>query len=235
MSNLSLERLLFDAASPTDGPLIGSYLIGAGGTVLTETGTALDVNLVNTSIAVTGSDFDIRNLSHSQDSIKIGDGTDFLAINGDGSINISGTVSISTEADDAVSTLNPIFVGGKSADQASALTAVSAAGDRTAFTTDLYRRLFINDAPNIAVTNELVTVGLTEVAIPTSAGQTRIMLQNVSDKSIFVGATGVTATGATRGLEITKGGTLSLECGEAIALYAISTAAAKDLVVFRLA
>jgi len=47
MSNLSLERLLFDAANPADGPLIGSYLLGAGGTVISETGTYLDVNIAS--------------------------------------------------------------------------------------------------------------------------------------------------------------------------------------------
>jgi len=39
------------------------------------------------SITVVATDLDIRDLSHSQDSVKIGDGTDFLAINADGSIN----------------------------------------------------------------------------------------------------------------------------------------------------
>jgi len=36
---------------------------------------------------VRGIDLDIRDLTHASDSIKIGDGTDFLAINADGSIN----------------------------------------------------------------------------------------------------------------------------------------------------
>ncbi len=43
---------------------------------------------VDGSVTVTASDLDIRDLSHTQDSIKIGDGTDFLAINTDGSINV---------------------------------------------------------------------------------------------------------------------------------------------------
>jgi len=43
------------------------------------------------SITVDAADLDIRDLSHSQDSVKIGDGTDFLAINADGSINAAFT------------------------------------------------------------------------------------------------------------------------------------------------
>jgi len=37
MANLSLERLLFDSANPSDGPSLGSYIIGKGGLVVTST------------------------------------------------------------------------------------------------------------------------------------------------------------------------------------------------------
>lgn len=40
------------------------------------------------NITVSATNLDIRDLSHSQDSVKIGDGTDFLAVNTDGSINV---------------------------------------------------------------------------------------------------------------------------------------------------
>ena len=40
------------------------------------------------SITLVATDLDIRDLSHTQDSIKIGDGTDFLAVNTDCSINV---------------------------------------------------------------------------------------------------------------------------------------------------
>lgn len=43
------------------------------------------------TVTVTATDLDIRDLSHTQDSLKIGDGTDFLAINADGSINVNGS------------------------------------------------------------------------------------------------------------------------------------------------
>lgn len=40
------------------------------------------------NITVVATDLDVRDISHSQDSIKIGDGTELLAINSDGSINV---------------------------------------------------------------------------------------------------------------------------------------------------
>jgi len=43
------------------------------------------------SITVDGVDFDIRNLTHVSDSMKIGDGTDFLVIESDGSINVNSS------------------------------------------------------------------------------------------------------------------------------------------------
>jgi hypothetical protein len=40
------------------------------------------------NVTVSATDLDIRDLSHAQDSVKVGDGTDFLAVNSDGSINV---------------------------------------------------------------------------------------------------------------------------------------------------
>jgi uncharacterized lipoprotein YehR (DUF1307 family) len=40
------------------------------------------------NVTVSATDLDIRDLSHAQDSVKVGDGTDFLAVNTDGSINV---------------------------------------------------------------------------------------------------------------------------------------------------
>lgn len=48
----------------------------------------VDVSGSAVTAVVTATDLDIRNLSHSQDSVKVGDGTDFLAVNTDGSINV---------------------------------------------------------------------------------------------------------------------------------------------------
>ena len=47
---------------------------------------SMNLNQIDFSDAV---DFDIRDLSHVSDSVKIGDGTEFLEINADGSINIT--------------------------------------------------------------------------------------------------------------------------------------------------
>jgi uncharacterized lipoprotein YehR (DUF1307 family) len=49
------------------------------------------------NITVSATDLDIRDLSHASDSIKVGDGTDFLAVNTDGSINVVMQEDVGTE------------------------------------------------------------------------------------------------------------------------------------------
>lgn len=61
--------------------------------------SAVNIQDGGNSITVDAVDLDIRNLSHTQDSIKIGDGTDFLAINADGSINVVTDASPGTPVD----------------------------------------------------------------------------------------------------------------------------------------
>ncbi len=49
---------------------------------------SVDVSGSAVTAVVTATNLDIRDLTHVSDSIKIGDGTDFLAVNTDGSINV---------------------------------------------------------------------------------------------------------------------------------------------------
>ncbi len=49
---------------------------------------AVNIQDGGNSITVDATDLDIRDLTHVSDSIKVGDGTDFLAVNTDGSINV---------------------------------------------------------------------------------------------------------------------------------------------------
>lgn len=199
MSNLSLERLLFDTSDADNSPNLGAYIRSATGTLITDTAGALDINIASSDIDLQV-DLDLTNLT----------------------------------ADDAPDDENPLKIGFRAHDASSALGAVSADGDKANGISDLYRRQFINDAPNIGVNNESVTVGVTAVALPTTAlaGRTRMMVQNVGTKSIFIGDGSVTTA---NGIEVSKGGTLSLEVGEGVSLSAISGTAGQDVRVFELA
>lgn len=166
------------------------------------------------NITVSATDLDIRDLSHSQDSIKIGDGTDFLEVNADGSINVNLTDD--GVADDAADSGNPFKVGGKA--YASALSAVTA-GDRVNLAMDLYRRVRTFQGAQVGILSGTATVDDTSAVIVAAlAGRQKILIQNTSDKDIFVGGSTVTVA---NGIRIAKGATMELDIGE-VALYAIA-------------
>lgn len=232
MSNLSLERLLFDRSDVAGSPQLGSHILGDSSALVTShtvvSDIGLDVYLLNTSLAVTQS---------GTWSVQITDGVDTLAIDASGflTVNVNGTVAVTqsgtwtvgfnADADDAAATYNPIGVGGVAYAQSAALGVLSAAGDRGHMLMDLYRRIFINDAPNRAVASVNVaiddTAGGTAFVATELLGRTRVIIQNLGSDPVYVGPTGLTAS---NGLQIAKGGSLSLEAGEAIALFGIAPA-----------
>jgi hypothetical protein len=62
--------------------------------------SAVNIQDGGNSITVDATDLDIRDLTHVSDSVKIGDGTDFLAVNSDGSINVVPLEDAGTETVD---------------------------------------------------------------------------------------------------------------------------------------
>lgn len=84
---LGKDKLVFDTtATLSQNDNVGAFLRSAAGTLITDTGGSLNVNVTNT-VTVTATDLDIRDLDAAQDNVAISDGTDTLAINADGSIN----------------------------------------------------------------------------------------------------------------------------------------------------
>lgn len=235
---MSLDKIL--AADQS----ISTWTKDGAGTAITSTLVSgkqgLDVNLVNASVVVSGTDIDIRDLSHTQDSVKIGDGTDFLAIANDGSIGVTqvGTWNVNltddSVADDAADSGNPFKVGSRAF--FGALNAISASNDRADLLSDKYRRIFVNDAPQIAPLATAVVVGnVTAVALPATAlaGRKRISIQNLGSNVIYVGDATVSTSSGTR---VEKNSTLFLEAGDAVVLYAIASAGlSNDVRVLELA
>lgn len=164
MSNLSLERLLFDPAVPTEGPLIGSYLLGAGGTVLGSVSDALKVNITNASLVVTATDLDIRNLAFATDSVTVHiDGTD----------NVISAVNLDIR------------------DLAFATDSVTAyqGGTWTVTTSELPNIVPLSSAVTVDD-----TVGGTALPATPLVGRKRLQIQNNGDKDIFLGKSGVTVS-----------------------------------------
>lgn len=134
-------------------------------------------------------------------------------------------------ADDAVSTGNPLFVGGISHDQSSALGAVSAGGDRTHLLADLYRRIFVNDSLNVGWQVTAVTAGTTSAQIDATplAGRTKVLIQNQSNKSVYIKNT--TAVADNTSIEIPACASMEFNFGEALPIHIIGEQAGQ-LVAF---
>jgi hypothetical protein len=136
------------------------------GNSISSTGGSLDVNVTN-SVTVSSTDFDIRDLSHSQDSLKVGDGTDFLAINNDGSINV---VVSATDLDirDLVFATDKVDVSGSEVSLDSATLA--ALENITVSATDL-------DIRDLAFATDKVDVSGSEVSLDSA---TLAALENIT-------------------------------------------------------
>jgi hypothetical protein len=68
------HKLVFDTAdaqSIAASDKVGAFVTAADGTLITATGTSLDANITNASIAVTATDLDIRNLVFATDKVDV--------------------------------------------------------------------------------------------------------------------------------------------------------------------
>lgn len=218
MGSLNLDRYRFlDHAED-------SIQIGNGTDFLSIDGSGYITANINGTVTVDAVNLDIRDLTHASDSIQIGNGTTFLDIETDGSIN----VNIASDADDAAMTKNPLAVGSKAYDQASVLSALSAAGDAGFFAMDLYRRQFVNDAPTVGWSCEAIAVSTTALQLDATKqeGRTKAIIQNLGTKRIAVGPDA--STTFANGLVIGKWSNLVVEIGEALDIYAIGDTGASS-------
>jgi len=136
-------------------------------------------------------------------------------------------------ADDEADTENPFKVGSRAVD--GALTAISASGDKANVISDMYRRVYVNDAPNVGFKTSAATITDTasEVASSPLLGRKRIMIQNLGNKSIFIGFDNTVSI--LNGLRISAGGFLEMPFGEDLDIYSISESGSQDIRVVEIA
>jgi hypothetical protein len=145
------------------------------------------------------------------------------------------SVPVGSVDDDDVDSEYPVKVGSRS--EWGLLPALSADGDRADLISDKYRRAYANTGSNIAANNQAVVVD-DEAAVLLAAGsqldgRRTYMVQNLGNRPIYIGKD-VNVTTA-NGLRVAAGATLSVELGQDVALYAISTNDGQDVRLFELA
>lgn len=215
------DRLIFDTTDATTiaaTDSVGAYLRSADGTLLTHTDVggkkALDVRVAE------GINVEV-DLSHVDDSVKIGDGTDFMLVNADGSINavVSATnldIRDLVAATDAVSAWTKDGTG----------TAITSRAEDGGQALDVHVTgsgpLTVNDAAlaNTAIANAVKVLALADTAeaVVTSALASRkyLMLYNNDNTRVFIGAATVTAA---NGFPMAPGSYMELRAGAAVSPF----------------
>lgn len=218
-----------DANTIADSDSVGAYLRASDGTLLTHTDVggkkALDVRVAE------GINVEV-DLSHVDDSVKVGDGTDFLAINADGSINITdngGSLTVdATDLDirDLSHSQDSVKIGDGTdflAIDASGNIGVTDAGGSLTVdgTVSISGTVTVTDAAlaNTAVASAANTLGLADtaedvVASPL-ANRKYLWVLNNSNRDVYIGATGVTSA---NGFPLPPQSLMELRCGASIDL-----------------
>lgn len=233
------DRLIYLVAEAADSDNVGAFLKDSLGQHITSTlisgKQALDVNVVgDADDGVFAEDSAHTTADKGQFVLAVRQDTLSSSVDTDGDygafkFNARGAqwvAPVGTVDDDAADTEFPVKIGAR-AD--SVLSAVADA-DRVNVVSDLFRRVRVNDAPDIAIANAQDDVdNVAEVLMGTAlAGRKKLFVQNLADnRDIYVGGTGVSVA---TGFQIRRGSTWEFEMGPNIAMYAIGVdATAADI------
>lgn len=93
--------------------------------------------------------------------------------------------------------------------------------------------LLVDDTANTTIGNSAVVVGTTEAALLGSqqAGRKYLYVQNLDNKAIYIGTTGVTTA---NGIRMSPGTVSELRIGAALSLHAIASQAGADVRIMQL-
>ena len=230
---MAVHRLVFDATDATSiaaSSNVGAYLRSADGTLLTHTDVggkkALDVRVAE------GINVEV-DLSHVDDSVKVGDGTDFLAINADGSVNITdngGSLTVdATDLDirnldsttDSVSAWTKDGSGNSIGSTAGALNVNISSGSITTSDAALANTAIKAVAETVGTSAGQI-VDLTDLL----ASRKYLYVYNNSNKMTYIGESGVTTSS---GFPVPPGSLLEARVGASVAVYMIGEAASLNV------
>ena len=228
------NRLVFDPADATSiaaSSSIGSFIrAGDDGTLIGHVSDALKVNLTNTSIPVSATDLDIRNLVFATDKVDVSGS----------SVSITGSVAVTqstspwvvsaTDLDirDLVAATDSVSSWVKDG-SGNSITSTASALDVNIKSGDLDDSL-----SNAAIENESRTVGVTAIATTAAAalaGRKWLYLANVSNKAMYFGKASVTLA---NGFPVYPGDKHEFRIGALVTTNVIGEAAGLDLRVMQL-
>lgn len=225
MSGITLDDIQasFNSIKISDGT--NDLLIDASGHLsINDGGNSITVD---GAVSVSATDLDIRDLTHVTDSVKLGDGTDFVAVNADGSLNITdnggsitvdGSVTVSaTDLDirDLTHVSDSVKIG-----DGTDFLAVNADGSINAQTIpDAY------DTWKTSTVSATTTAG--EIAATPLANRLNMLIQNLGNADIYIGESN--AVTSSNGVKVPKGGSAEFLFGAGSDVWAITSSGTADL------
>ena len=238
--SINLDRLMFDPANAAEGANTGAYLRDASGNLLTSTligpKQSLDVNIANASVVVSATDLDIRDLTHVSDSVKIGDGVDFLAINADGSINVNADISVVSgfeKLEDSAHASADVGAYMLGVIQGT-LSASAGDGDYGSIKTDLLGRQWMNRSGQTAAHAAVsVSSTATDIIATDLANRIKVIVQNLGTKIVYLGSSA--SVTVANGIQLGSGSSIELEVGPSVNLHGITASGTADVRYFEVA
>lgn len=218
---MGLAEIKVNAASVVDGASIAAYVTDALGTLVTSTlvsgKQSLDVNVTQSALPAGASTeatlASILSLETSESALAGG----AYAIGDHGK---KSWVAVRSDA------------GGP---------LVSATGEYTPLSVDSTGHLrvagTITDSAAVAILQQAIVVGTTAVKLPSTplANRINLVVQNSGSKTVYIGSTTVTNSGATRGPYIEKGGFISLDVAASVDVYGIASGAGGEVLILEAA
>lgn len=210
---------------------------------------AVNIQDGGNSITVDAVALDVRALAFATDKVDasgstvgvnaISSGGNALTINADGSLNVNADISVANgheKAEDVAHVSGDIGSYILSVREDVLATSTSASGDYQSVKTDALGRTYTNKAAQTAafsaVVVDAVTVGGVDLVPVDLANRTRIIIQNVSSKAIFIGNTGVTTA---TGIRLSAGSSAEFEVGPTVNLFATTTSGTADVRIMEVA
>jgi len=227
---LTIDQLIYDPATNA-GAKVGAIIVDAAG-------HQLDVNAdgsINVSLG-TVTDLDIRNLVFATDKVDVTgsvvalDSASLAALENI-TVNVSNTVEITNDAG------NPIPVSGEVSLSSATLAALESI-TVTATNLDIRDLTFAADkvdasgsrtiSTNSSIANSAVSITTTAAQLTPSplSNRTTLIVQNLGNKEIFIGGSGVTSA---NGIRVSAGANAELNYNASVALFARTASGTADV------
>jgi hypothetical protein len=222
-------RLVYDPASDASGHKVGSYILaGDDGTQIGHVSDALKVNFSNTSLAVTATDLDIRDLVFATDKVDVSGSA----------VSISGTVAVTQSTSPWVVSatnldirdLTHVSDSMRLGDGTDLITSTLSGGKQAL---DVYianaGSIDVDDSlANTAIFTEARAVSTTAINLTAAAaiaGRKWLYVANEGNKSMYIGPSGVSAA---NGYPLHMGQQSEYRIGAAVTVQIIGEAGASS-------